>query len=94
MEPAFCARIRSRGAITAGFALTRCPGMTRRTRKRSGIDAHFADNKLVLHRPQSGAYQEPLTVVVGEQGKIVHEMTRRYDNHPRENKNHSIPYVC
>jgi len=35
-----------------------------------GIEAHFADNKLVLHRPQSGHYEEPLYIVVGEQGEI------------------------
>jgi hypothetical protein len=40
------------------------------TLKNRGIEAHFADNKLVLHRPQSGAYEEPLYIVVGEQGEI------------------------
>ena len=40
------------------------------TLKSRGIEAHFADNKLVLHRPQSGAYEEPLYIVVGEQGEI------------------------
>jgi hypothetical protein len=35
-----------------------------------GIEAHFVDNKLVLHRPQSGHYEEPLYIVVGEQGEI------------------------
>jgi hypothetical protein len=35
-----------------------------------GIEAHCADNKLVLHRPQSGHYEEPLYIVVGEQGEI------------------------
>ncbi len=43
------------------------PSQTLRTR---GIEAHFADNKLVLHRPQSGHYEEPLYIVVGEQGEI------------------------
>ena len=38
--------------------------------KSRGIEAHFADNKLVLHKPQSGAYQEPLSIVAGEQGEI------------------------
>ena len=40
------------------------------TLKSRGIEAHFADNKLVLHKPQSGEYQEPLYIVVGEQGEI------------------------
>lgn len=35
-----------------------------------GIEAHLVDNKLVLHRPQSGHYEEPLYIVVGEQGEI------------------------
>jgi hypothetical protein len=43
------------------------PSQTLRTR---GIEAHFADNKLVLHRPQSGHYEEPLYIVAGEQGEI------------------------
>jgi hypothetical protein len=41
-----------------------------RTLHSRGIVAHFADNKLVLHRPQSGHYEEPLYIVVGEQGEI------------------------
>ena len=41
-----------------------------RTLQERGIEAHFADNRLILHRPQSGPYQEPLYVVVGEQGEI------------------------
>jgi hypothetical protein len=40
------------------------------TLKSRGVAAHFADNKLVLHKPQSGEYQEPLYIVVGEQGEI------------------------
>jgi hypothetical protein len=40
------------------------------TLKSRGIESHFVDNKLVLHRPQSGAYQEPLHIVIGEQGEI------------------------
>ncbi|MGH6670555.1 MAG: hypothetical protein ACRECV_01095 [Xanthobacteraceae bacterium] len=40
------------------------------TLKNRGIEAHFADNKLVLHRPQSGHYEEPLHIVIGEQGEI------------------------
>ena len=40
------------------------------TLKSRGIEAHFADNKLVLHRPQSGHYEEPLYIVVSEQGEI------------------------
>src|SRR5580658_4166024 len=40
------------------------------TLKNRGIEAHFADNKLVLHKPQSGHYEEPLYIVVGEQGEI------------------------
>jgi hypothetical protein len=40
------------------------------TLQNRGIEAHFADTKLVLHRPQSGYYEEPLQIVVGEQGEI------------------------
>jgi hypothetical protein len=40
------------------------------TLKSRGIKAHLADNKLVLHRPQSGHFEEPLYIVVGEQGEI------------------------
>ena len=40
------------------------------TLKSRGIEAHFADNKLILHKPQSGHYEEPLYIVVGEQGEI------------------------
>jgi hypothetical protein len=43
------------------------PSQTLRTR---GIAANFADNKLILHRPQSGHYEEPLYIVVSEQGEI------------------------
>lgn len=40
------------------------------TLKNRGIQAHFAETKLILHRPQSGYYEEPLHIVVGEQGEI------------------------
>jgi hypothetical protein len=40
------------------------------TLKNRGIEAHFADSKLVLHKPQSGHFEEPLYIVVGEQGEI------------------------
>ena len=40
------------------------------TPKSFGIEAHFADSKLVPHRPQSGHDEEPLTIAVGEQGKM------------------------
>jgi hypothetical protein len=40
------------------------------TLKGRGIEAHFVDNKLILHQPQSGHYAEPLYIVVGEQGEI------------------------
>ncbi len=40
------------------------------TLKARGIEAHFADGKLILHKPQSGHYGEPLYIVVGEQGEI------------------------
>ena len=43
------------------------PSQTLRTR---GIEARLVDNKLILHRPQSGHYEEPLHIVVGEQGEI------------------------
>ncbi len=43
------------------------PSQTLKTR---GIEAHFADGKLILHKPQSGHYGEPLYIVVGEQGEI------------------------
>jgi hypothetical protein len=40
------------------------------TLKSRGVEAHLVDNKLVLHKPQSGHYEEPLYIVVGEQGEI------------------------
>jgi hypothetical protein len=43
------------------------PSQTLRMR---GIEAQLVDNKLILHRPQSGHYEEPLYIVVGEQGEI------------------------
>ncbi len=43
------------------------PSQTLKTR---GIEAHFTDGKLILHKPQSGHYEEPLYIVVGEQGEI------------------------
>jgi hypothetical protein len=43
------------------------PSQTLRSR---GIECHFVDNKLILHKPQAGQYQEPLYIVVGEQGEI------------------------
>jgi hypothetical protein len=38
--------------------------------KTRGIEAHFTDSKLILHKPQSGHFEEPLYIVVGEQGEI------------------------
>jgi hypothetical protein len=43
------------------------PSQTLRSR---GIEAQLSDSKLVLHRPQSGHYEEPLYIAVGEQGEI------------------------
>lgn len=43
------------------------PSQTLKTR---GIAASLIDHKLILHRPQSGHYEEPLYIVVGEQGEI------------------------
>jgi hypothetical protein len=43
------------------------PSQTLKTR---GIEAHFADGKPILHKPQSGHFEEPLYIVVGEQGEI------------------------
>jgi hypothetical protein len=43
------------------------PSQTLKTR---GIEASLVDHRLVLHRPQSGHYEEPLYIVVGEQGEI------------------------
>ena len=40
------------------------------TLRNRGIESHFVDNKLILHKPQSGHYGEPLYIVVGEQGEI------------------------
>jgi hypothetical protein len=63
---------RERQKIAAGF-LTEFyeqdikPSQTLKTR---GIEAHFADGKLILHKPQSGHFEEPLYIVVGEQGEI------------------------
>ncbi len=53
--------------LTAFFEEDIKPSQTLRSR---GIEANFADNKLILHRPQSGHYEEPLYIVVGEQGEI------------------------
>ena len=41
-----------------------------KTLKTRGIEANLVDHRLVLHRPQSGHYEEPLYIVVGEQGEI------------------------
>jgi hypothetical protein len=41
-----------------------------RTLRSRGIEASLIDRKLILHRPQSGPYEEPLAIVVGEQGEI------------------------
>jgi hypothetical protein len=41
-----------------------------KTLQQHGIEAHFVDNKIVLHKPQSAHYAEPLYIVVGEQGEI------------------------
>ncbi len=38
--------------------------------KSRDIEAHFVDNKLILHKPQSAHYEEPLFIIVGEQGEI------------------------
>jgi hypothetical protein len=38
--------------------------------QRHGIESHLVDNKIVLHKPQSAHYAEPLYIVVGEQGEI------------------------
>jgi len=43
------------------------PSQTLRSR---GVEAQFADHKLILHKPQSGHFEEPLYIVVGEQGEI------------------------
>jgi hypothetical protein len=40
------------------------------TLKSRGIEAHFADGKLILQSPHSGPYKEPLYIVAGEQGEI------------------------
>jgi len=40
------------------------------TLKMRGIEAHFGDGKLILHKAQSGHFEEPLYIVVGEQGEI------------------------
>jgi hypothetical protein len=63
---------RERQKIAAGFLseFYEADIKPSQTLKNRGIEAHFADNKLVLHRPQSGHYEEPLYIVVGEQGEI------------------------
>jgi hypothetical protein len=43
------------------------PSQTLKTR---GVEANFVDSKLILHKPQSGHYEEPLYIVIGEQGEI------------------------
>jgi hypothetical protein len=40
------------------------------TLRRFGIEAHFGDNKIVLHKPQAGHYADPLYIAIGEQGEI------------------------
>jgi hypothetical protein len=40
------------------------------TLKSRGIEASLIERKLILHRPQSAPYEEPLAIVVGEQGEI------------------------
>jgi hypothetical protein len=40
------------------------------TLRRFGIEAHLADNKIILHKPQAGHYADPLYIAVGEQGEI------------------------
>jgi hypothetical protein len=49
------------------FALDVKPSKTLR---QHGIEAHLVDNKIVLHKPQSAHYAEPLYIIVGEQGEI------------------------
>jgi hypothetical protein len=63
---------RERQKIAAGFLseFYEADIKSSQTLKNRGIEAHFAENKLVLHRPQSGHYEEPLYIVVGEQGEI------------------------
>jgi hypothetical protein len=53
--------------LTEFFAQDVAPS---RTLKNRGIQVHFAETKLILHRPRSGYYEEPLHIVVGEQGEI------------------------
>ena len=40
------------------------------TLKARGIEASLIEHRLILHRPQSGHYEEPLHIVVGEQCEI------------------------
>jgi hypothetical protein len=55
------------GFLTEFFEQDIKPSETLRSR---GVEAHFADGKLILHKPQSGHYAEPLYIVAGEQGEI------------------------
>ena len=38
--------------------------------RNQGVAASIVDHKIILHKPQSGHYEEPLYIVVGEQGEI------------------------
>jgi hypothetical protein len=38
--------------------------------KQHGIERHFVDNKIVLHKTASEHFADPLHIVVGEQGEI------------------------
>ena len=41
-----------------------------KTLKQHGIEGHFVDNKVILHKSASAHFSDPLYIVVGEQGEI------------------------
>jgi len=41
-----------------------------KTLKQHGIEGHFVDGKVILHKALSAHYADPLYIVIGEQGEI------------------------
>ncbi|MBM3531233.1 MAG: hypothetical protein FJX62_24435 [Alphaproteobacteria bacterium] len=38
--------------------------------KRSGVEAAFDGQRILLHKPEEGVYAEGMAIVIGEQGEI------------------------
>ena len=60
-------RMRAAAFLTEFYEQDIKPSQTLQAR---GIAASLVDGRLVLHKPQSGPYEEPLHIVIGEQGEI------------------------